>query len=498
MSWLSKFVFVIGGGIAACGFPPFFVVPCFLISVGWLFYKISESERWDKEIVTYVCLYWTSFFAINLYWLAIPLSFDVKQYWFLIPFALFAVPIILSLYMLPAGYFAWKFRQNLWISGFVFACGNFFATLMYGKFCPEFPWVLPGYIWNAGDITIQMLSLWGVYGQTLLTFVICSLCGIAYAQYQRHQSYKMAICWNFIIISFIFIFGYVRLNTNPMSYTDYKVRVVKSNVSQENKTTSQQRYQLLKTYLKYCQHTDREFDVKTEKYENQGQVDFIIWPEASVPYLFRDDFDQLISQLCAPLISEELLLVGVVRQDVTSQKVFNSIVVLDGLKNVIAKYDKRHLVPFGEYIPFRKYIPSTFRAVANTIGDFDRGAMSNMVELKGLKIILSICYESVFSGEVVSTEKGDVIVNITNDSWFGYSSALYQHLQIVRARAVEEGLPLIRATGFGIAAVFDAYGRTVALLDEYQSGVMDFYIPQKAESTIFARMREIFKQMKFK
>ncbi len=160
---------------------------------------------------------------------------------------------------------------------------------------------------------------------------------------------------------------------------------------------------------------------------------------------------------------------------------------MDAFQEVIGKYDKQHLVPFGEYIPGRKYIPETFQAVANTIGDFDVGTTSKIINLKGLKAVICICYEAVFPNEIIPPcEDGDVIINITNDSWFGYSSALSQHLQIVRARAVEEGLPLIRATGFGIAAVFDSCGREICSLPTSYSGVMDFYIPNKINPTVFS------------
>ena len=189
MKSLRRFVYIFGGIIAACGFPPFFIFPCFLLAVGWLFYKICETKTWNKRVAIDILLFWTAFFSANLYWLAIPLTFDIKQYWFLIPFALFAIPIVLSLYMIPAGYYAWKFRKNIFLSGAIFSVGNFLATIVYGKICPAFPWVLPGYIWNSFDSSMQLLSVWGIYGQTFITFVICSLFGISFAQYRRKKRY---------------------------------------------------------------------------------------------------------------------------------------------------------------------------------------------------------------------------------------------------------------------------------------------------------------------
>lgn len=475
--------YCLGGIAAALSFPPFFIFPCFFLSLGWFFWKIYE-EKSSKVLLKTLC-YWFAFFVVNLYWLVIPLTFDIYKYWFLIPVAAVGAPIFLASYFCIPVYFMKKYGVTLFRSAVIFILCNFFMTYFFGKWFPGFPWLLPGYIWNFCIATMQSLSLWGIYGQSFITWVVGTLLGIALLKYKHKQKYYIPLGCAISIFIVLLIFGIWRLSNYPTTYTNYSARIVKVSINQNQK--KKQRYQQLKTYLNYCNHVNGNFIVNPKKYDEQGHLDFIIWPEASVPYLFRDNFYELKKELSSKLFENEYLIAGAVRQDELNNKIYNSVIVMDAFQEVIGKYDKQHLVPFGEYIPGRKYIPETFQAVANTIGDFDVGTTSKIINLKGLKAVICICYEAVFPNEIIPPcEDGDVIINITNDSWFGYSSALSQHLQIVRARAVEEGLPLIRATGFGIAAVFDSCGREICSLPTSYSGVMDFYIPNKINPTVFS------------
>ncbi len=490
---LEYLKFCFGGIIAALSFPPFFIFPCFFLSFGWLFFKLFINNYSVKNLSLKILYYWSSFFVFNLYWLVIPLSFDLKQYLILMPVALLFVPLFLSLYFLPAIYLTKKYGKTIYSAGIIYILSNFFMIYICGQWFPAFPWLLPGYIWNFSDIAIQPLCLWGIYGQTFITLLIGTFIGIIMYQYKLKKKY----CPLLLIISLIFIilfsFGYYRLYKNPTFFTHYTARIVKLNTGQKERMDKELRFQHLESYLEYSKHLNTTFNLNNNKYENQGHLDFIIWSEASVPYLFHDNFQYLKEKLSSKLFPEEYLITGVVRKDNVTGKIYNSVVIIDNNSNVVNRYDKRHLVPFGEYIPLREYIPKNFQAVANSIGDFDVGNKPNIVKLKNIKIILAICYEAIFTSEFMpKSEDGDVIINITNDSWFGYSNALIQHLQIVRTRAVEEGLPLIRATGFGIASVFDAYGREIYSLKSNESGVIDFYIPQKANQTIFSYIRKFF------
>ncbi|MDX1402637.1 MAG: apolipoprotein N-acyltransferase, partial [Kiloniellales bacterium] len=174
------------------------------------------------------------------------------------------------------------------------------------------------------------------------------------------------------------------------------------------------------------------------------------------------------------------LFTGAIRREGegTSAKYYNSLHVLDGFGSIHATFDKFHLVPFGEYDPFRNILP--LGRIVSLPGSFYAGPGPQTIALEGLAAFSPlICYEVIFSGEVVPS-RGDRpgwIMNITNDAWFGDSTGPYQHLVAAKLRAVEEGLPLVRAANTGISAVVDPYGRMIGSLELGTSGILDADLP---------------------
>jgi len=169
-------------------------------------------------------------------------------------------------------------------------------------------------------------------------------------------------------------------------------------------------------------------------------------------------------------------------------KFWNSVFVIDPSGGVVATYDKFHLVPFGEYMPLRNYLP--LDAIAAGPIDFSAGPGSRTIDLPGLPPVSPlVCYEAIFPGEVVASgNRSAWLLNVTNDAWFGRSAGPHQHFAIARTRAVEEGLPLVRAANTGISAVIDPYGSIVARLGLGQRGILDVPLPKAlVEPTLYAR-----------
>jgi apolipoprotein N-acyltransferase len=168
----------------------------------------------------------------------------------------------------------------------------------------------------------------------------------------------------------------------------------------------------------------------------------------------------------------------------------NSLVAIDSAGKIAASYDKFHLVPFGEYIPFRRYVP--LRTLANLGVDFTAGDGLSTLHIDGLPPFSPlICYEAIFPGEVaLHSDRPHFLVNVTNDGWYGRTAGPYQHFAIARARAIEEGLPLIRSANTGISGVIDPYGRMIAMLDLGKTAFVDADLPQTIPPTIFSRYGE--------
>lgn len=451
----------------------------FVFSWGIFFKRIYEcNEKSLAEILSYSFVYWLFYFMGALYWLVYPLTIDLSLHWVLIPFALIAIPAYLSIPLLLSVYITKKFCKNVWISALVFATTTFSVIYLQGHYAPGFPWALPGYVWSRDEFCMQALSIWGIYGQTLVTLLIGGVFGVGL--YWIGKSSKKCFCtMSFVCCSFllIYLFGFVRVSDNSKEFTNYKIRCVQGSIFQKNKMNRNLSARNLGLYLNLS---------RIESKKDNWSPDFVIWPEASVPYLFTNESVVLRQKLAEVVPNDGYLITGAVRKDFDSGSIYNSVVILDQFGRNIANYDKKRLVPFGEYIPCRNLIPKVFAPIANSVGDFDVGKNSNVVELNGLKMAFAICYEAIFPSEFVS-EDVDVIVNITNDAWFGHTSELVQHLNIVRARAIEEGVPLIRVTNFGISAVFDAYGRTIESLKTDKVGVIDCYVPRKTEKTLYRK-----------
>ncbi len=165
--------------------------------------------------------------------------------------------------------------------------------------------------------------------------------------------------------------------------------------------------------------------------------------------------------------------------------------MIDHRGSILATYDKLHLVPFGEYLPFEDLLERAgLTQLTNVPGGFLPGAQRRRIAVPGAPDMLPlICYEAIFPGEAVpSGERPSWLLNLTNDAWFGISSGPYQHFQQARVRAIEEGLPLIRAANSGISAVIDPLGRIIAALPLGQAGLLDAALPRAGQITIYARI----------
>jgi apolipoprotein N-acyltransferase len=224
-----------------------------------------------------------------------------------------------------------------------------------------------------------------------------------------------------------------------------------------------------------------------------NRVSDIIWPEAAAPPVF-ERYAAARRQMAAIIPAKGLLLTGAERAEPLTgwppAHVWNSLEVVDDKGAVIATYDKAHLVPFGEYVPFRNILPMD--KIAPSIGDFSRGPGPRTLDLPGLPPVSPlICYEAMFPGNVIDpAHRPRWLLNIDNDAWYGVSSGPFQNLAIARVRAVEEGMPLVRDANNGVSAVFDAYGRVIGRLDLNAIGVLDEPLPKALAPTVYEAARD--------
>jgi apolipoprotein N-acyltransferase len=218
----------------------------------------------------------------------------------------------------------------------------------------------------------------------------------------------------------------------------------------------------------------------------------VVWPETAVPVALGRATD--VREAIAAILTggnAKALIAGTIRLNAPGAgpiRAWNSVEAIDPSGRIVSTFDKFHLVPFGEYVPLRSWIP--IEAIAGGGFDFMAGPGPATMTVPGLPLVGPlVCYEVIFPGAVIAPDtRPGLLLNVTNDAWFGDSAGPRQHFAAARLRAVEEGLPLVRAAGTGISAIVDPYGRILARLDLNRQGVVAGPLPEALPPTLFARL----------
>jgi apolipoprotein N-acyltransferase len=266
-----------------------------------------------------------------------------------------------------------------------------------------------------------------------------------------------------------------------------RLRIMQPNLPQDDKFNYSAKAQVMDRYLRL---SDRATGP-----QSNGARDFthLIWPEAAFPFFLTREPDAL-AQIAALLKPSTKLIVGAVRApdnaNARNPQAYNSIYVIDADGSIRGIYDKVHLVPFGEYLPFQRLLERIgLMQLTKVVGGFLSGDRRRAMDVGAApKMLPLICYEAIFPGAAVPQgERPGWLVNVTNDGWFGISSGPFQHFQQARVLAIAEGLPLVRAANTGISAVIDPVGRIIGALPLGIEGVLDSRLPVAIEPTISAR-----------
>ena len=287
-------------------------------------------------------------------------------------------------------------------------------------------------------------------------------------------------------------FGVVRLARTPTRLVDgVHLRIMQPDLQQDVRFNYAAKQQVMDRYIAL---SDRAAGPQSL---GARDATHLIWPESAFPFFLARDPDAL-AQITQLLKAGTVLITGAVRLaepvNPSAPEVFNSIYVIDHERSIVALYDKVHLVPFGEYLPFQRLLESLgLQQLTKQPGGFQAGDRRRLIAVPGAPLALPlICYEIVFPGEAVPKgQRPGWIVNVTNDGWFGISSGPFQHFQQARVRAIEEGLPLVRAANTGISAVVDPLGRVINSLPLGSEGVIDSPLPRPISRPVYARVGDV-------
>lgn len=467
------------GALNALAMPPVYCLPILLITFPVVIFLLDKSLT-GKQVFFKTFLFFFAFHVAGLYWINFALFVDIKNNWWVIPFALSGLPFLMALYPSIAAFIwyrlAWTGSTRLvalivlwamseWVRGWAFS---------------GFPWNLWGYAWVFFTPVLQSVSLFGIYGLTFLT-IACACIPAFFMRHYHDRFGRMIVMALIATMLGLTSWGMGRLAQDlPQSTQPFNIRIVQPNIAQETKLSPAMRYE----------HEKRLWRLTLTPSDVTPHM--VIWPETAIPLFTTFDVRRLEAALQAALSSKTYLAAGALEieteEDTGRHRIFNRIGFYqnDGYRE--ASYDKFHLVPFGEYLPFEEYWP--VRPVAFSGGSMKPGAGLQTIRLNNIPPFSPlICYEVLFPGETtLKKDRPQWILNATNDSWYGNTSGPYQHLAITRTRAVEEGLPVIRAANTGVSAVIDPMGRIVQSLALNHEGVIDQTMPAFLAPTLFARL----------
>jgi apolipoprotein N-acyltransferase len=465
------------GALAALTLPPFHLYPLLLAFAG-LLDLLRHAERRGAAFVLGWC-FGFAHFLVGLYWIGIAFFTDAER------FGALAAPAVLLLCAYLACYpalAAWLTVLHRWrspvASALVLALAWTAGEVTRGILFGGFPWNLIGYAFAQSTAISQLAALTGIHGLSLLAVALGALPMVWLEPGERARWQPLAA--GGLILVAIWAGGALRLVDAFAQPVDaVRLRLVQANIAQQEKWLPDARAEAFERQLALSVADARP-------------VSDVIWPESAALYLLDQDAAarQLIARVVPP---GGLLLTGGERVDLSSAPplAWNTLFVIDRSGAIVARYDKRDLVPFGEFLPLRDILSRVgLEKLTHGSIDFQSGPGRQTIALPGLPPVSPlICYEAIFPGSVVDPDvRPDWLLNITNDAWFGRSSGPYQHLAMARLRAIEEGLPLVRSANSGISAMVDPWGRIQAKLGLGETGVLDASLPQPLpQPTPFAR-----------
>jgi apolipoprotein N-acyltransferase len=470
-TWKNRAGLVLLGAVSALAFPPTDLVFILWLCLPLLVRSIDGSANW-KGAFGRAWLFGLGHFGAGLYWIACSFLVDPVRFGWMIPFAIGGLGAFLSIYIGLAAAVARLVRPG-WPRLLVFAGAWASGEWLRGVILSGFPWNPLGSAWAGVGPVLQIVSVIGTFGLSLLTCAAAAAPGLFF---RARREGLVATLTGLVMFAAIGVWGAARIPDGPQpTQPGIQFRLVQASIPQTLKGNPRM---AAENFRQQMALTRQAADIPPTH---------IVWPESAAPYLLEEDPKSLraLAQAVSP---GGLMLVGSVRgtfEGDTISHLWNSLRVIDETGTIIGSYDKAHLVPFGEYVPpwlpVRKLVPGNI--------DFTPGPGPQTLDLPGLPPVAPlICYEAIFQGAIVDEKHRPAwMLNISNDGWFGISSGPYQHFAAARMRAIEEGLPLVRNANNGISAVVDPYGRVIARLGLDAVGVVDAPLPLPIGPTIFAR-----------
>lgn len=463
------------GSLSALAMAPTNLWIILLLTLSLLYVALNSATSY-KQSFLYAWLFGFGYFLFGLSWIGNALLVEGNPYAWAWPLAVCGLPFLLAFFFGGAGATIHRFSDLKTVHGyflFVSIIGGF--EWLRGHIFTGFPWNLFGYSWIDLLPVVQITHVGGVYFLTWLTVAWAAIGGFLFLH--KGTPKKPLFLPAILIISFMAVYGYGALrlhNYVPTFMDDAQIKIVQPNIPQHEKWN---RNKMTENFFKQLRMSYPS--------EPSEKATYIIWPETALSYQYANDPTSmsLLKQMLASHGRKTRLITGMLRRP-DEKTIANSIVEIDSNGVINNIYDKHHLVPFGEYIPFQKWIP--IGPIVNFSGFIMGEGLQTMSAPEGLRYSPLICYEAIFPGKAINGEsRPDILINTTNDAWYGDSAGPRQHFTQAVFRAVEEGLPLARSANTGISALVNPVGQTIFKMQLFEDAVRMHNVPEKLKTSSF-------------
>ena len=483
--YIELIFLVILGAFTSLSLPPlnYFIINFFTFSLFFYFLiKKSNKPKNKKLLFVYGWMFGFGYFSTNLYWISISLTFD-QNYKFLIPLTIFLIPSFLALFYGLISFIFLIFKPKnvlgslLWFS-LIFGVIEF----VRGTILTGFPWNLIAYSFSNQLEFISVTSVIGTYGFNMFCILVFTCPTILLIKNtNRPLAFNISI---FFIVILILIYGSMykkKFDNTVDKYLNYKIRVIGSQIGLEKFYSEVDPVVIIRDLIKISKP---DLNDKT----------IFIWPEGIIPDITQQDLAEYKWLFEENFNENHLFVIGINSQVIKngSKNYFNTFSVYDVNLNLISSYNKINLVPFGEFLPIENFLKNIgLRSLTNNYQSFSSGSKRDVIEINQqnftLRVLPLICYEIIYSGKLFTDTNFDLIINISEDGWFGKSIGPKQHFSHSIFRALESGKYVVRSSNNGIAAIINPLGVVEQNIEFGKSGYVDLNKTKKVKPTLFSQ-----------
>ena len=483
-SFISCLFLIFLGIVTSLSLPPFnyFIINFLTFSLIFIFLiKRSKIHQKKKIFFLYGWLFGFGYFASSLYWISISLTFD-ENFKSLIPLTIFIIPGFLSIFFGLISYMFIVFKSKKIINSFlIFSLIFGILEFLRGSILTGFPWNLIAYSFSNHSEILSITSLIGTYGLNLVCVSLFTSPALLILRYSKEE----VGIFIFFLIAFISFYSYGvyyedKFSKEKKEIYDYKIRVIGSNISLDRFYSNIDTVSIIEELVKISNPKLKEKTI-------------FVWPEGIFPSVYQEELSEYSSIFDENFSENHLLIIGTNTQieNNVSKDFFNTLSIYDDKLNLLDSYNKINLVPFGEFLPFETILKKIgLKSLTNNYQSFSKGEKREIINIKkknfSIKILPLICYEIIYSGKIFRNNNFDLIVNISEDGWFGKSIGPKQHLDHSIFRAVESGKYVVRSSNNGIASIINPLGIIEQSVNFGQSGYIDLKEINRIQPTIFS------------